>query len=441
MIDKRAPGGLMTRISAAMAASLLGLAMIGGATAADSNAFSPAVPEPGTDIPSVTVKFGMRPYADNTFYVIAMQKGWFKEAGIDIAPAPFGLKVTEQNAIALLLNGQNDISSAYCPLMLPTYKSGNSLKCIANVDQFLAISILANPALKLKTFKDYIAEGKSFEDAVKAALQPLEGKILITSPDVGHKPFEEAVAKISGVKWTPQILDDAKSLVLAKSGQIDFVDPAGAPIVYTLKKAGWVPLIEVGDLYKYAPPGPDSPVQSLVAVVGLGSSADYVNANPNTVLRFLSVVWRLIDAVGKDPTLYDLHAPYINSVAGTNLTGAEIADTINVLDPLSSFDDNHVYFEDKSSVLYYQNAWGAIIRDFVKQGVIPEGAVTPDQIDWGAAIWKQMVDLRTKTDELFKQAEGKTLDGPKQELLAKAKQYYEWFNFLDAYRFALAATS
>ena len=37
----------------------------------------------------------MRPYADNTFYVIGMEKGWFKDVGITITPEPDGLKTTE----------------------------------------------------------------------------------------------------------------------------------------------------------------------------------------------------------------------------------------------------------------------------------------------------------------------------------------------------------
>ena len=32
----------------------------------------------GSDIPKKTVKFGMAPFADATFYVIAMEQGWFE---------------------------------------------------------------------------------------------------------------------------------------------------------------------------------------------------------------------------------------------------------------------------------------------------------------------------------------------------------------------------
>src|SRR5918911_5426447 len=53
-----------------------------------TGAWIPAPAEPGTAIPTASVAFGMRPYADNTFYVVAMKKGWFKDVGIQITPAP-----------------------------------------------------------------------------------------------------------------------------------------------------------------------------------------------------------------------------------------------------------------------------------------------------------------------------------------------------------------
>jgi hypothetical protein len=36
---------------------------------------------------------------------------------------------------------------------------------------------------------------------------------------------------------------------------------------------------------------------------------------------------------------------------------------------------------------------------------------------------------------------GRELSGDKRALVEKAKQYYEWYDFLDAYRLAVAASS
>ena len=418
-----------------------GLASIAMTPPSAAETYAPAGPEPGTEIPSATVNFGMRPYADNTFYVIAMKQGWFEDVGIEIGPEELGLKVTDTNVTALLLNGQLDMSSQYCPLLLPTYKTSNELKCVGFTDNFLGTAILARPDLGLKSFKDYIAEGMSFEEAIRAAVAPLEGKTLVGSPVLSKRPFEEAVQQFSGVQWNLETMDDAKALVLAKAGRIDFADPEGAPIVYTLLEAGWTNLVDIGDLYEHGPGGIDSPVEKLVAIVGVAAHADFVNANQNTVLRFMSVVWRTIDAVQNDPSLYELQAPYLNSVAGTDLDAKGVEQTVAILHPFSSFEDNEKYFVEEDHILYWKNAWPAIIEDWVAKGLVPEGAVTTEEFIWAAPIWHQMKDYQSKSEELISQLEGQTLDADKQEFLAQAKQHFEWFNFLDAYRFATAASS
>src|ERR1700722_18005721 len=242
----------ISRLAAVVAGAAMGVAALHAPVMAQDR-FVAAAPEPGTDIPPATIKFGMRPYADNTFYIIGMKKGWFSEVGIDFDPAPYGLKANDSNVTTLLLNGQLDIISEFCPLMLPTYKDATKLKCIGFTDNFLANAILANPALKLKTFKDYVGEGKSFDEALKAALAPMKGKTLVGAPELSDRAFEEYLNKTSDAGFKLQVLDDAKSLVLAKAGREDFVNPEGAPIVYTLRQAGWTNLVDIDDLIKHGP--------------------------------------------------------------------------------------------------------------------------------------------------------------------------------------------
>src|SRR4029450_9542181 len=70
-----------------------------------------------------------------------MKQGWFEDVGITIGPEELGLKVTDSNVTALLLNGQLDMSSHYCPLLLPPYKTSDKLKCVAFTDNFLGTAI------------------------------------------------------------------------------------------------------------------------------------------------------------------------------------------------------------------------------------------------------------------------------------------------------------
>ena len=65
----------------------------------------------------------MRPYADNTFYIIGMKKGWFDEVGVKFEPAPYGLKandsigktVTSQYALFVPGPTKNPHDAAHTP--------------------------------------------------------------------------------------------------------------------------------------------------------------------------------------------------------------------------------------------------------------------------------------------------------------------------------------
>jgi ABC-type nitrate/sulfonate/bicarbonate transport system substrate-binding protein len=406
-----------------------------------STLYSPATPEPGSDIPPATVKFGMRPYADNTYFVIGMEKGWFKDVGITIDPQPYGLKTTEEQWVSLLLNRQVDMNSATCSILLTSYKTTDQLKCTGLAVTFYGQAMLANPKLGLKTLKDYVEGGMSFNDALKAALTPLTGKTVYIPPGVAAKEFTETPFRLAGLdlpKYVTQ--DDPQMLLLGKSERLDFMHPAGAPIAQTMLDAGWTPVYDSGQLLKYGPGGVDSPLEPMVSNNGWAATADYINSHQTTAMRFASVVFRIFDAVQKDSSLYAVFTPYLNSVAGTSLDGDGVRRTVENLDPFVTFDAQSKYFLDKNHPEYYGNSMGALIKSLESSGTIRTG-VTADELIWAAPMYLEMLDYKNKSDALFKQAEGKTLAADKQQLLTKARQLYEWFNFLDAYRLATAAVS
>lgn len=218
MLGRLPPGALPNWRQNLRRLAILATVLVGGAgsqLALAADRFVPAPPESGTDIPKATIKFGMRPYADNTFYYIGMKKGWFDDVGISFDPAPYGLKANDSNVLTLMLNGQLDMISEYCPLVLPTYKDSRLLKCVGFTDNNEAFAILANPKLKLKTLKDYMGEGMTFDAALKATLAPLAGKTLVGAPELSARPFEEGLASLSGLKWNLQV---GRSLALLEGG-------------------------------------------------------------------------------------------------------------------------------------------------------------------------------------------------------------------------------
>lgn len=411
----------------------------GSAAGGEEQHWETAAPESGTEVPQVDVKFGMRPYADNTFYVIGMQEGWYQDAGITIDPSPTGLSTAENQWTNLLLNGTTDINSSTCATILPVYTTSTQLKCAAHAVTYFGAITFANPSLGLMTVQDYVDAGQSFDETLTSALSPLSGQQVYVPPGVTEKVFNEAPFETVGLeKPNYQTSEDSDMLLLAKSGQINFLHPAGAPIAYELLQMGWTPVYSTQMLLDNGPTGADSPFTGLVSNNGLAATADWLDENQNTMLRFESVMYRIADAVAADPSLFDQQAPYLNAQQGTSQTGADLAAIFSTLHPLTTFDEAAKYYVDTTSPEYYSTVGQAQIDSFVDRGLLPEG-ITPDDYIWAADIYNDLLDYKTKTDALFGRAEGETLDPDRAAELEQAHQYYDWFNFLDAYRFAAAA--
>jgi hypothetical protein len=411
-------------------------------TSANSTDYQPATPEPGSDIPQVTLQFGMRPYADNTYFVVGMTNGYFKDVGISIQPEPTGLKTTEQQWVSILLNRQVDVNSATCSSLLPSYKTTNQLKCIGLAVTFYGQAMLANPKLHLKTLSDFMEAGApSFEDGLRQTLQQLEGLQVYVPSDVPSKYFDEAPFQFVGLplpKYTT--MDDAQMLLLAKSDRLDVMFPDGAPIAETMLEAGWTPVYDTGQLLKYGPGGVDSPLEPLVSNNGWAATADYINSHQTTLMRFASVVYRIFATLKSDRSQYGAYAPYLNSVAGTTLDGAGVQRTVENLDPFVPFEDQTKYFDDTNSAEYYKNSFTALIKSLEKDGSIGSG-ITADQVIWAGPMYHELVMYKNKSDALFAQVEGKQLSADQQALIDKAHQYYDWYDYLDSYRAAQAALS
>jgi hypothetical protein len=404
----------------------------GGSTS--STSWTPYTATAGDTVPTVKVKFGMRPYADNTFYEIAIKKGWFSDVGIDLDPAA-GISTTEDQWTNLLLHGSTDINSDTCAILVTTYASSTDLKCIQHAVSFFGQVMFANPKLGLKSVEDYEAAGEDFKTALKDALTPLtKGDAVYVQPGTGEIAFTQEPFKYAGVKQPNfKPVSDSDMFTQAQAGKINFLHPGGAPIAVELLKLGWKPIYSTKTLVNGAP-GSDSPFVGLVVNNGIAATAKYATSHEDTILRFTSVLYRIAAATKADPTLFDLQAPYLNSVAGTTLTGKDIADEFAEFHPLATFESaGKDYYDDPSSAQYYKTIGDAVIKDQVAAGTLKQGAVTADEFVWAPKVYADLAGYKKQYETIAAAGGGDTA------LMAKAKTYYDDYDYLDAARFALKA--
>jgi ABC-type nitrate/sulfonate/bicarbonate transport system substrate-binding protein len=424
------------------------------ATAALGPTVAPITPGPSITtgavvapaIPKTTVRFSMAPYADNTFYIVGIKNGWFKDAGISIAPDPDGKMVLNQDVVPLMLSGGGDISTYFPPNLIGGMSQTTAVKTIAFCDTFVGWAILANPSLKAKTLKDFMTGGMAYADAIKATLAQVKGKNWAVDIDPGERTTFLAIAlDQAGMKLQDanvQLLQDTKTVELAMANRIDFASPGGAPQVVQLEVAGWTPILTPLDIINNSPATVDSPGVSLANNTGMVSTADYVNANMDTVVRFVSVMYRIIDAYQSNflSAAAD-QLPFLNSVAGTQLDAASLKFIFSTSDPLSNFEYAAKYFVDKTSPLYYGVVYAAQIKQQQAAKVLdPTKTYNPSDVMWGDKIYTALAGYKQQYDQTLAKLTG-TLSADRQALVDQAKILYTNRNYLDASRFLAAAAS
>jgi NMT1-like family len=417
------------------------LSPISSAFAADEKGigFSLDKASPGTDVPQVETSLGMRPYANDLIFVAGIKQGFYKDVGLTITPIPYGRKVLPDQAIPLLVNKQIDFMALYPPDVVATMDSVKNIRFIALTDLFQGFAILARPASSVKTVGQFMAEGLGFSEAMKRTMTQLRGKSFVTAPVVDNRIFLETFFSLGGMNMDKDtkliVTPDSTALQLESGGKVDFASPTGAPFTAQLRLGGWIPLVTPLDVLTNMPAGPGSPTTALVGTPGVACDAEWARQHAETVLRFTSVMFRIIEQEQKNSELMlKSMLDYVNSFAGTSLNIAGLQLTIDTLSPLSNFEFQKNYFDKQNSALYYRTAFDAAAKFNIDKGVLPKGDYDADDLVWASDVYHDLVALKQAADDARKQIEGKSLSAEHQALLEKAKQFYVWYDYLDAYR-------
>jgi ABC-type nitrate/sulfonate/bicarbonate transport system substrate-binding protein len=299
---------------------------ISSAFAADEKGigFSLDKASPGTDVPQVEASLGMRPYANDLIFVAGIKQGFYKDVGLTITPTPYGRKVLPDQAIPLLVNKQIDFMALYPPDVVATMDSVKNIRFVALTDLFQGFAILARPASSVKTVGQFMAEGLGFSEAMKRTMSQLKGKSFVTAPVVDNRIFLETVFSLGGMNMDKDtkliVTPDSTALQLESGGKVDFASPTGAPFTAQLRLGGWISLVTPLDVLTNMPAGPGSPTAALVGTPGVACDAEWARQHAETVLRFTSVMFRIIEQEQKNSELMlKSMLDYVNSFAGTSL--------------------------------------------------------------------------------------------------------------------------
>ncbi len=373
-------------VSILMVASLLLGACATAATPAPSATQAPQATEAPqaaptqaapTQAPAQTVtkiRLGISPFQDTMLPTIGLDKGWFKDEGLDVQLVNLAwgdiMTAVAAKAVDVAVNNTSGVVSVANKAPDVIYWYGFN-----PFDQGAAL--MGNPKSGLKTVKDFESQGMSHQDAVKATFSQLKGKTIVTTmaTDMG-KAVVQAL-QTAGLDWQKDVkivdMDPDQGLAAFVSGTGDaFL--GGIPQRTRATKEGMLVLASGPDL---APP----PINGFV------TTTEFATQNQDAMLRLQHVMFRIIrycdanrDECGKFIT------DKLNSQTGATMT----------VDDFKAFWQNWEHYAlnasdvqklilDPSGYSYWKTTW-----DQDNKSLFEEQKVIPAAVDYGN-FWGEKV--------------------------------------------------
>lgn len=395
-------------------------------------------------IPEVNVRFGGFAVTNHAWTVLASQKGFLRDVGITMnGGAPRSLLETQ--VVPSLMNGELDITSYWFGLAIQQLDRVPNLHPILVYSYFRGNTIVGRPDL-YKSVDEFVAEGMDWPEAAAAAVEQMRGKRFAITASPSTYPWNEfalGMGNMSMADTETVPVEDPRAVQLAISNNVDFAAPGGAVQVYQLQfQAGWKPIISTRQMLEHMTGGVGSPLNSLLNYDLIQTTTEYLENNRDTVFRFVGAMYKTLDYIFGENQMQALneYAPFINAQTGAQMDADAIKFIFEDLDPFFQWKDQAEVWENTDSPLHYRNIYTYQINQFVQQGTIPDKEYDLDEIFRAKSIWQEMAEMKGRTERMLDSLTGEI--GPdRQALLDQARFHYDSFNFLDAERFAAAATA
>lgn len=429
---------------AALGAAVVGTNLSGVLPRSARAQDAPAIPE----VPTVTVNYASLPAIDHTHIVIPVKRDWNKDVGLEIDPDIYGSSITSEKFVSALSSGSFDIVSGASVFALSGYATNDTYVSFAHGDVFQGFGFMVDPNAGYKSVDDFVSEGMDGPSAIKATGEQFRGKRLATLNEGGIRGFIAIAMESAGLSLDDIQIDsfdtDSKIIVELVAGRADFAC-GSAPGRISMTLQGFVPVLTSLNVTQFAEPSPDSKALRAIFHDGWATTRDYYAANPDTIFRFASMMYRTLRLMVDKPaeTIPD-HVDYYNSIAGASLTPEDVQIIYDELDPFIAYEDQGPWYDDAAQAtnpFHYRNVTGSHIKLWEEQGVLEPGKYTPDNVSVSLELWKEFKQREANAKKLIDTATAAvtTTTTQAKELLDKAVFYQSIYDYLDAETFAQAA--
>jgi len=287
-----------------------------------------------------------------------------------------------------------------------------------------------------------LKNGLSPDAAIKATVKQIIGKTFAYPTEAAIKPFIDLLLGKGGVKrseFKSLVLDDPLTVNAMRNHQADF-QVGGVPSRITLQSEGFIPLISSIDIAKLAKPSPNSKELASILQNSWATRKQYFENNLSTILRLASVNYRIMKFINDSlKAALKLHLPYLNKITGQNFTIKQGEIIYKDLDPFVTFEDQYAWFYKKNDPLNYLNVNGAILNNFISQGIYKNKPPQVNDVIYANIVYDKLWKFRSKVDSLYTIVKQNNLINKNEtykNLFNNSKHYYQIYNYYDAIQLA-----
>jgi len=306
------------------------------ATEAETEVEAPAEPE------LVTVRFGNLPYLDYGPWIVAEKMGFLAEQGIKIETTIFEV---EQPLIEAMLGGSIDVAAgADSPFIMLAPQSKDKLQMVSVHSLFTGYSIMGRPD-EVKTYDQFIAEGKSADEALAAAAMQLKDKTIILPGGASFYPVLDTALAYAGLtKEDVEIIDmdPVEGAAAFLQGTGDFYSD-GLPSRFRLEKEGMVNVLTGVQMGGGA-----------MDTAGMYVTTDFYAKNPEIVQGFLKAWYKAVAYIKSNPDeAIALMIDWINEQSGAGMTVEDGKRFLTDLVLFPTYDEVGEWFFTEGSPYYW----------------------------------------------------------------------------------------
>ncbi len=306
--------------------------------ATEAPAEVPAEPE------MVTVRFGNLPYLDYGPWIVAEEMGYLAEQGIKIETTIFEV---EQPLIEAMLGGSIDVAAgADSPFILLAPQSKDKLQMVSVHSLFTGYSIMGRPD-EVKTYDQFIEEGKTAEEALAAAAMQLKGKTIILPGGASFYPVLDTALGFAGLtKDDVEIIDmdPVEGAAAFLQGTGDFYSD-GLPSRFRLETEGMVNVLTGVQMGGGA-----------MDTAGMYVTSEFYTQNPEIVHGFLKAWYKAVDYIKSNPDeAIAMMIDWINEQSGAGMTVEDGKRFLTDLVLFPTYEEVGEWFFTEGSPYYWTN--------------------------------------------------------------------------------------